>query len=72
MLATGAIAGGSAIAGAAPVADNGIPLESASPAAQPTAVQPINTPDSGSAVINILNLITGSADRPCTTPLTCG
>lgn len=26
------------------------------------------SPDSGSAVINILNLLTGSADRPCTTP----
>ncbi|MEC3952798.1 hypothetical protein VMT65_07130 [Nocardia sp. CDC153] len=67
--AAAAIVGGSAVAAAS---GDGVPLELTSPASQPTAAQPIYTPDSGSAVINILNLLTGSADRPCNSPITCG
>ncbi|WP_330183201.1 hypothetical protein OHB26_05830 [Nocardia sp. NBC_01503] len=67
--AAAAIMAGSAVAAASA---DGLPLELTSPVSQPTAAQPIYTPDSGSAVINILNLLTGSADRPCNTPITCG
>lgn len=71
-IAAAAIAAGSAIATASPAPADGVPLELTSPAGQPAVAQPIYTPDSGSAVINILNLLTGSADRPCNSPLTCG
>ena len=71
-VAAAAIAAGSAVAAASPTSADGVSLGLASPADQPTVAQPIYTPDSGSAAINLLNLLTGSADRPCNTPITSG
>ncbi|MEV6101606.1 hypothetical protein [Nocardia sp. NPDC051981] len=70
-VAAAAIAAGSAVAAASPTSADGVPLELASPGGQPAVAQPIYTPDSGSAVINLLNLLTGSADRPCNSAATC-
>ncbi|MEU6587218.1 hypothetical protein [Nocardia sp. NPDC046763] len=71
-VAAAAIAAGSAVAAASPMSADGVPLELASSTDQPTVAQPIYTPDSGSAAINLLNILTGSADRPCNSAITCG
>ncbi|MRH92563.1 hypothetical protein GFY24_34950 [Nocardia sp. SYP-A9097] len=63
----GAVAGGSAVAGASAPA-GGVPLEVATPAAQPSDAQPIYANTTGSAVLDLLTLFgapTGSVQKPC-------
>ncbi|MFF2557251.1 hypothetical protein ACFVUS_40060 [Nocardia sp. NPDC058058] len=66
----GAVAGGSAIATAAPVQSDGIALEdagAAAPAVSPSTAQVIMGP-TGSAGLDMLGLATGSVQLP---PLDC-